>query len=75
MKLKNTKRGWPVGEPNEHWTAEQMVAFLENQHTQLTAPDGKIRKAVAATDADIQEIARDIAALKKQIAQEKARLN
>ena len=33
------------------------------------------RKAVGATDADIKEIAAEIAGLEKQVAQEKARLN
>ena len=75
MKLPNTERGWPAGEPTEDWTAEQMLAYLRNQYKQLTAPDGKIRKAVGATDADIKEIAAEIADLEKQVAQEKARLN
>lgn len=75
MKLPNTERGWPAGQPNEHWTDEQMVAYLRNQHTLLTAPDGKIREAVAATDEDIREIAADIAKLEANIAHEKAKLN
>jgi hypothetical protein len=75
MKLPNTKRGCPAGEPTEHWTAQQMLAYLRNQYKHLTAPDGKIRKAVGATDADIKEIAAEIAALEKQLAQERALLN
>ena len=75
MKIPNTKRGWPAGEPTEDWTPEQMLAYLRNQYKVLTEPDGKIREAVGATDADIKEIAAEIAALQIQIAQEKAKLN
>jgi flagellar hook-associated protein FlgK len=53
----------------------QLLAFLRNQYKQLTGLDGKLRKATGAIDADINEIAADIAALEKQIAQAKARLN
>ena len=75
MKLPNTERGWPAGEPTNDWTAEQMLAYMRNQYEQFTAPDSKIPENVGATDADIKDIADDIAALERQIAQEKAKLN
>ena len=75
MKLPNTERGWPAGEPNEHWTSEQFVALLRHQHTLLTAPDRTIRDALETTDEDIRAIAADIAALEANIAHERAKLN
>ena len=75
MKLPNTKRGWPAGEPNEHWTSQQFLALLRNQHALLTASDSTIREAVAATDEDIREIEADIAAFEANIAHERAKLN
>lgn len=75
MKRKNTQRGWPAGEPTMDWNLEQFVAYLRNQYKHLTAPDGKIRKAVGATDADIKDIAAEIAMLEQEIAKEKAKLN
>jgi len=75
MKLPNTKRGWPAGEPDKSWTNEQMVAYLRNQHSLLTEPDGKMRKAVGATDEDIREIAASIARLEKATVIERSRLN
>lgn len=68
MKLPNTDRGWPAGEVTEDWTSEQLIALLRHQYTVLTARDGKIRKAVEATDEDIQEIAATIVELEEQIA-------
>lgn len=40
MKLPNTDRGFPAGDPTKDWTAEQMLAYLLNQYNHLTAPDG-----------------------------------
>ncbi len=75
MKLPNTERGFPAGEPNESWTKQQFLDLLRYQLKNLLADDGKIRKAVEATDADIQEIKADIAKLERQIFLEKVKLN
>lgn len=72
MKLPNTERGFPEGEPTSDWTAEQFLAYVKNQYKHLTAPDGEIRKAVGATDADIEEMRNTIDNLEKVIAYEQS---
>lgn len=49
------------------WTNKQRLAFIQNQYDVLTAPDGKIAKAVAATDADIAMLADTVSLLKLHV--------
>ncbi|MFZ1699462.1 MAG: hypothetical protein WBO10_08930 [Pyrinomonadaceae bacterium] len=76
---KTKKAAKPVKKPRlvfsdenwRKWTNQQRLDWLQNQYDQLTASDGRIRAAVAATDVDIEGIADSIALMKIHVEADK----